>query len=169
MRSYVAARLVFFGLLVGLVTACGSTEPITRSNLPQPTTTLLRGPYTLSVGPNVTQATDRSIVYHITIINPDDSILRITYGDCWAFLGLYSSASRTSTPVLDEAAVQTRCPAAARNIVLMKRGDSIVLTKQIATTLLRGVPNGHYFASIRIVPNNMGTVFKIGELDFRSP
>jgi len=168
-RSKFPARLILFGALVGLVTACGSTEPIDRSSFLQPTTTLLRGPYRVSVGPNVTQSADGRVVYHVTIINPDDSILRITYGDCWAFLNLYSNSGRTSAPVFDEATSQTRCPAASRNVTLGRRGDSLVLTKQIATSLLHGLPSGHYFASIRIVPNGAGAVFPIGELDFRTP
>jgi len=159
-------RTILCGILSATVAACGATDPSDSALGLEPTSIDISGANTFVVGPIVFQGSDGRINYHVTVTNRAASPITVQYGDCWGFLQLFSSASRTGTPVFDEGNLGQACLTYQRTETVAV-GDSLVLTRQIPTGFPVGVPAGKYFAAVRSAPNGRQQTFSSGELNFR--
>jgi len=160
-------RWLSIAALGGSIMACGSTKPVEPVGM-TPVSIDISGAYSLSAGPEVTQSADGRVSYRVIIANRAASSVTASYSDCWAFLQLFSESNRKGSPVYDEGALGASCVAGQRTASIAA-GDSLVLTRQVPTSFLIGVPSGHYFSAIRVAPNGSETVLPSGALDFHAP
>jgi hypothetical protein len=124
------------------------------------------GAFALSIGP-VTQLADGRVSYEVIVANRALSAITVTWGDCRAFLQLFSDASRSGNPAFDEGGDPLLGCAAYSRTDTVAVGASLSLPRIVPASMLAGVSAGHYFTAVRVAPNGHESTYPSAELDFR--
>jgi hypothetical protein len=162
LRPSVLARV-----LLAFLTACGATHPGGPPQGLEPSSIEITGAHSFVVSPILFQGSDGRINYHITVTNRAASPIQVGFGDCWGFLQLFSTAARRGTPVFDEGNLGNQSCVLYHRTDTLGVGESITLTRMVPTSMLLGIPGGHYFGAVRSAPNGQKTTSPSGELDYR--
>jgi hypothetical protein len=167
MRSIVTTmrKYIYRGIGLALLVACGAREAT------DPTENVLdriemSGSFTLSIGQKLKQATDGSVGFSINVVNRASYPITATYGGCWTVVQLYLDSGRTGLPAYTAGGRLGDCDLQLFS-KLIAVGDSLALPRTMPKSFFPDLPAGHYFAVVRVAPNQMVTDYSAGDFDFR--
>ncbi|HEX4682982.1 MAG TPA: hypothetical protein VH277_09750 [Gemmatimonadaceae bacterium] len=151
-------------LLAAAAVACSGVANLDGdfTNPPQPTT--ISGAFRLSGNTTYVRDASPRLQFAVTVMNPGTTPSTVTYGGCWLYLRLYSTADRGGTPAYDQSKHPAACSALQQSLVVPP-GDSVVIVQDFISPATLA-PAGHYFASLLVAPNGVATSIASGDVTF---
>ena len=154
-RSELWPTFLALGSAATILIGCGAGSTEAWASGKRPAAIEIAGKYALTASSEVVHDPIDGLQYSLILTNLSETTMTVSYGGCWAYLQLYSSADVSQTPSYDQSVTNTGCTLTYTRLVIPPGGtSSLSRVYPVASLISDGVRPGHYSVAIRVAPND---------------